>query len=108
MKDAMWKVDPTGEFQFSDYTDASSQLSLFAAAPDYDALRKKITAQFSGKKAESKMLGDWVVGHTPFLRSHYKTPVLVPMEEEGAVIVLNPKPRRRKGWYPDGTILQFR
>jgi three-Cys-motif partner protein len=108
MKEAMWKVDPTGEFQFSDFTDASAQLSLFASEPDYTTLRDMITSQFGGKEVESKKLGDWIVAHTPFLRSHFKKPVLVPMEDEVSVSVLNPKPGRRKGWYPDGTILRFR
>jgi hypothetical protein len=108
MKESMWKVDPTGEFQFSDYTDASMQLSLFAAAPNHDALREMITENFRGKKVEIGKLEDWVVADTPFLPAHIRTPVLVPMEQEGAVTVLNPKPGRRKGWYPAGTILKFR
>jgi three-Cys-motif partner protein len=107
MKESMWKVDPTGEFQFSDYTDASNQLSLFEAAPDHDALRRMIIEEFSGKKVEIRELEDWVVADTPFLPSHIRTPVLVSLEQEGVVAVLNPKPKRRKGWYPAGTVLRF-
>jgi three-Cys-motif partner protein len=108
MKESMWKADPRGEFQFSDYTDSSGQLSLFADKPDYDALRKLITEHFRGKNVGIKELEDWVVADTPFLSAHIRTPALVPMEEEGAVTVVNPKPGRRKGCYPDGTILKFR
>jgi three-Cys-motif partner protein len=108
MKESMWKVDPTGEFQFSDFTDVSTQFSLFAAAPDYDALRKMITGRFRGEEVEIKHLGNWVVADTPFLRTHIKIPVLIPMEKEGAVSVVKAKPTRRPYTYPDGTILKFR
>jgi three-Cys-motif partner protein len=107
MKESMWKADPRGEFQFSDYTDSSGQLSLFADKPDYDALRKLITGKYSCKRVSIEELGDWVVAETPFLRTHIKKPVLVPMETEGTVRVVAAKPKRKKGTYPDGTILTF-
>lgn len=108
MKESMWKVDPMGEFQFSDFTDATAQLSLFMAAPDCDALRDRITSQFTGKDIEIKGLGDWVVAETPFLRTHIKKKVLLPMEKDGALTVPSPRPGRRPFTYPDGTVLRFR
>jgi three-Cys-motif partner protein len=108
MKEAMWKADPRGEFQFSDYTDASKQSNLFPDEPDYDALRKLIVGRFIGKQVAIEELGDWVVAETPFLRTHIKKPILIPMEAEGALSVLKPKAGRRKGTFPDGTMLKFR
>ncbi len=108
MKHAMWKVDPAGEFQFSDFTDARKQLPLFAPAPDYDWLREILTYDFRHTEVEIVVLGDWVVSETPFLRTHIKKQVLMPMEKDGAVSVVNPKPERRPYSYPDGTILKFR
>lgn len=109
MKESMWKVDPTGEFQFSDFTDASAsaQLPLFEATPDYGWLRDVLAHHFHRTEIEVGVLGDWIVSETPFLRTNIRLQVLTPMEEEGAVTVLNPKPGRRKAWYPDGTILKF-
>ena len=46
MKRSMWKVDPSGEFQFSDFTDASKQIPLFNPEPDYQWLREIITYEF--------------------------------------------------------------
>lgn len=107
MKESMWKADPTGEFQFSDYTDASGQASLFASEPDYAALRKMIVDQFGEKKISIDELQDWVVAETPFLRSHIRKNVLVPMEAEVLVNVLDAKPNRKKNTYPSGTNLKF-
>ena len=107
MKESMWKVDPSGEFQFSDFTDASAQLSLFKGEPHFAVLRKMITSYFNGKEVGIKQLEDWVVAETPFLRTHIRTSVLTPMEKEGALSVPNPKQGRKSCTYPDGTIVRF-
>jgi hypothetical protein len=107
MKEAMWAVDPSGTFQFSDYTDSLGQVSLFASEPEYDALRKMITAEYSGKQIEITALEDWVIAETPFLPRHIRKNVLDPMVNEGGVSIRKAKPNRRKGTYPEGTILKF-
>jgi three-Cys-motif partner protein len=108
MKESMWKVDPKGEFQFSDLTDASSQLLLsFAATPDLDTLRTMIVSEFSGKEVEIGDLEQWVVTDTPFLPRHIRKPVLEPMEDDNTVVFTS-KPGRRRHTYPPGTLLKFR
>ena len=108
MKNAMWKVDPAGDFQFSDFTDAQKQLPLFEAEPDYDWLRQLITDEFRHMEIEISVLGDWVVEKTPFLRTHIKKHVLAPLEKEGELTIVSAKTGRRLYTYPDGTILRFR
>ncbi len=44
MKEAMWKVDPTGAFRFSDVTNPA-QLTLLGGEPDY-AQRVELTTAF--------------------------------------------------------------
>ncbi len=107
MKEAMWAIDPSGAFQFSDYTDSLGQIALFASSPDYEVLRGIIIAQFGGKRIDIRTLEEWVISETPFLRTHIRKNVLVPMEKEGTVSLVDPKPDRRKGTYPDGTLLKF-
>ena len=108
MKESMWKVDPTGEFQFSDLTDASKQTLLaFAQAPDLDTLREMIVRKFSGLKVEIGDLEQWVVTDTPYLPKHLRKPILEPMEDDGGVSVITLKPNRRRHTYPPGTILRF-
>ena len=67
MKHAMWKVDPAGEFSFSDFTNSKEQSPLFEAAPDYDWLREIITDKFANIEIEIEALGDWVVANTSVL-----------------------------------------
>lgn len=107
MKRSMWKVDPSGEFQFSDFTDASKQILLFDPEPDFQWLRQIITRQFRRTEIAVELLTEWVVTETPFLSTHIKKRVLTPMEKEGVVSVVNPKSGRRPCTYPDGTILKF-
>jgi hypothetical protein len=95
MKRSMWKVDPSGEFQFSDFTDASKQILLFDPEPDFQWLRQIITRQFRRTEIAVELLTEWVVTETPFLSTHIKKQVLTPMEKEGAVSVVNPKSGRR-------------
>jgi len=45
MKDAMWAVDPSGTYQFSDFTDRQLLL-LFQPEPDYSLLKCMLLAHF--------------------------------------------------------------
>ena len=107
MKEAMWKVDDTGSFQFSDHKDARGLLSLFSEHPNLEPLRESILKTFSGKQVSIEDLRNWVIAETEFLPKHLKGPVLAPMEEDGEVSVVNASPKRRKGTFSDGTILKF-
>lgn len=107
MKDAMWRVDDTGSFQFSDHADALGLTSLFSAHPNLAPLREAILKSFKGRQVSIQSLRDWVITKTEFLPKHLKSPILAPMEEAGEVTVVNPAPKRRKGTFSDGTILKF-
>lgn len=107
MKEAMWKVDGTGSFQFSDHRDSRGQMSLFGANPNLEPLRGSILKHFRGRQISIEDLRDWVIAETEFLPKHLKGPVLAPMEKAGALSVANPSPKRRRGTFSDGTILKF-
>jgi three-Cys-motif partner protein len=108
MKESMWKVDPTGEFQFSDLTDASHQLVLsFASSPNFDSLRDMIVAEFGGLEIEITTLEQWVVTDTPYLPKHLRKPILEPMEDDGSLSIVAAKPKRKRHTYPAGTVLKF-
>jgi hypothetical protein len=108
MKESMWKVDSTGEFQFSDLTDASKQFLLsFAETPNLDTLRQMIVKQFGAAEVEIGDLEQWVVTDTPFLPKHIRKPVLEPMEDDGSVSITAAKTGRRRHTYPPGTVLKF-
>ena len=105
MKEAMWKVDESGSFQFSDYTDSLRLMSLFGTEPDYELLTNLIMNEFSGKTISIAELEEWVIAETPFLPKHIRKSVLIPLETAGKLSAT--KENRRKLTYPDGTILHF-
>jgi hypothetical protein len=107
MKEAMWKVDDTGSFQFSDHYDARGLLSLFSAQHNLAPLREAALRRFKGSQISIDDLQDWVISETEFLPKHLKRPVLAPMEEAGEISVLNPAQKRRRGTFSPGTIIKF-
>src|SRR5205823_2638058 len=107
MKEAMWRVDPTGGFSFSDATDPNQSV-LFAPEPDRQSLRTMIQHQFASRSASVQEIERFVIEQTPFLPTHYKR-VLAAMEAENAVSPVNPPAKRRRGTYGDGAMrLRFR
>jgi len=108
MKRAMWKVDETGRFHFSDRTDPS-QTVLFKPEPDYRQLKKLIVDKFKGKEVPIEEIENFVVVETAFRETHFKTHILKSMELEAhpPEIRVVESERKRKGVYPKGTIIRF-
>jgi three-Cys-motif partner protein len=107
MLEAMWKVDPRGEFEFSDFTDAKKQPMLFAAEPDHAFLKRVLVREFHRTSIEFVDLSDWVLEYVSFLRSHVRT-VLGEMEDEGLLTVPDAPRKRPPYTYPPGTVIKFR
>ena len=105
IKEAMWRVDPSGSFSFSDAT-VSGQLTLFANEPDYDQLTKLILGKFNGTTVTVEEVESYVVVETAFRETHYKKQVLARLEKTGGLKVISPL-RKRRYSYPAGTIIQF-
>ena len=107
MKEAMWRVDPGGSFQFSDATD-SNQSVLFGAEPDRELLRRLIFQRFSKAEIPVREVERFVIEETPFLATHYKK-VLAAMEANSSLLLLNAPRGRRAGTFPDRNLmLSFR
>ncbi len=103
MKEAMWKVDESGEFRFSDATDPK-QLVLFERAPNFPALRSQITSQFSGSTVTVKDVENFVVNETAFRETHYKA-ILKALETEGSLKANSRSTSRRAGTFGDSSML---
>lgn len=99
MKAAMWKVDESGEFRFSDATDPN-QAVLFEKTPDFAALRSQMLRAFSGKDAKIGDIEQFVLVQTAFRETHYKG-ILKAIEREGALQPLNPSSSRKLGTFAD-------
>lgn len=98
MKEAMWKVNEAGEFTFTDATDPN-QLILFEPEPNFAALKAQILDRYSGRTATIGEIKSFVLVETAFRETHFKGQILRPLENEGAVEVLNARPNRKRGTY---------
>ncbi|WP_080682004.1 three-Cys-motif partner protein TcmP [Sorangium cellulosum] len=105
MKRAMAKVDTSGgSFKFSDAFDPG-QLVLFDRFSD-KWLEEHLSRHFAGKEITVKGIAEHVLEHTPGVL--YKT-VLKKLEDDGAIEVLPPYGKRRRGSFPDENLkIRFR
>lgn len=108
MKEAMWNVDPKGEFSFSDATN-SGQMILFDTDP-LSKLAEIVHDSFEKKgKIACKDVRNFIEDETPYLSKHL-TGVLKALENEGKIKVDELKldgKKRRKGTYPDSARIEF-
>lgn len=100
MKEAMWMVDDTGEFSFSDATDPD-QLVLLEKRPRFELLSRQVCDRFGGRIASVKEVEEFVVAETAFRETHYKRQVLRPLEllDPPMIEPVDPPPERRRGTY---------
>ena len=105
MKEAMWKVDKSGEFRFSDATDPN-QLVLFGNEPQFEILRDQILHQFRKTEASVKTVEDFVVQRTAFRETPFKRILKILETQEPPLLkVVNPSPKRNKGTYANPNML---
>lgn len=98
MKEAMWRVDESGTYTFSDATDPNQSV-LFAPEPNRQLLTKLIVDKFAGLQTTPGTIERFVVQDTAFRETHYKR-VLQALEEMGLVVPLNPPVKRRRARTP--------
>ncbi len=109
MKEAMWKVDPGGDFVYSDATDPN-QRTLFkdeCIVPDLSAI---LEGKFKGQKnVKGEIIRLFVEDDTAFLNKHKKT-VLEKMESLHKIEVCPEKllgGKRAPNTYPDKALITF-
>ncbi len=94
MKKAMWKVDETGAFQFSD-AESPGQLRLLSGY-DQDWLADALSARLSGKALTVAEISTFVLTETQCYRY---AEALKRLEADGGVEVVNPPENRTKGTF---------
>lgn len=108
MKEAMWKVDPNGDFRFSDATNPD-QLVLFDADPT-ETVAKQIRHEFSAKgEITGLQVRTFVENRTAYLKKHM-TAALRQEEKSGRLKVEEFKTdgkKRRANTYPDESRLMW-
>jgi hypothetical protein len=107
IKEAMWRVDESGTYIFSDATDPNQSV-LFAAEPNRELLKRQILVQFGGLEVTVNDVERFVLRDTPFRETHYKK-ILQSLEASGEIVPINPPLMRRRGTYADMKMrLRFR
>ncbi len=100
MKEAMWKIDESGEFKFSDATDPN-QLVLFEKQPNFPALQAQLVTEFSGKNVAVRDIEKFVLVNTAFRETHYKN-ILKALEKEAVRLkIVKAPPGRKAGTFGD-------
>jgi three-Cys-motif partner protein len=108
MKEAMWRVDETGEFTFSDATNPN-QLILIGREPRFDVLAKQLNDHFRGREIALSEIEEFVLAETPFRETHYKR-VLKALElsdPPGLELLAGPYGRKRGTFPPPSMKLRF-
>jgi three-Cys-motif partner protein len=108
MKRAMWKVDATGAFEFSDFSNPYQPLLL--NEPNNADLQQLLSNQFKGQTVSIETIEEYVLADTPYFT--YKDAALKPME-----LAIPPQiqgqsttqgHKRKRGDYPAGkTLIKF-
>jgi hypothetical protein len=99
MKSAMWKVDKTGGFRFSDNEDPC-QLGLFANCTD-KMLSGEIKTKLSGHTLTAEQVKEFVLTNTP---AYLFKGALKILEEAGDLKIISAPPKRRYGTFPDDNL----
>ena len=109
MKEAMWKVDPMGDFSFSDSTDPNQQL-LFNLDPSMAPLATNMSAKFrAAGQVPVKRVETYVQDFTAYLRKHMGE-ALLQLETDGKLKVADNKTdgkKRRAKSFPNEALVTF-
>jgi hypothetical protein len=106
MKSAMWSIDPVEGRSFRDTT-APEQDVLFKAEVDTGPLRGAIRDHFGDEPFSIEELETFTLVGTPFLPKHLRKTILKPMEADDELEIVKAKDGRKKGTYPEGTVMRF-
>jgi three-Cys-motif partner protein len=112
IKEAMWAVDPRGEFRFSDATNPDQQLMF--GGDETVLLWKILGSEFSGKEVRTEAILRFVEDSTPLLEKHMKAvfrqreSLVLPASEQISVRKTKADGTpRRKGTFPSGVLVRF-
>jgi len=102
MKKAMWTVDKTGEFRFSD-SDDPCQLRLLNQEYDQAWLGEKLARDLAGKEMSAAQVKEYVLTNTPCCQFREALRRLETDHDPSIRIVKAPKGRRRRS-FPDESL----
>jgi three-Cys-motif partner protein len=113
MKRAMWHVDTHAGTGFKQAKTRPGQDQLFsdeavAPPPDTTVLLRLLREEFGTRVFSIEEAEDFTLTRTRYLdRPHLRSWALKPAEQEGILVPVDVKPKRRKGDFPSGTTMRF-
>lgn len=102
MKQAMWRLAPSGNYKFDDRL--AGQPVLFEDEANTKPLQDKLQQEFGGCTVPVEDVIQYVIKCTPFHSSQVKKKTLKPMQDAGRLTSPN---QRRKGTFTEGTLITF-
>jgi len=102
MKEAMWKLAPGGGYRFDDRL--AGQPVLFEDEANTGPLQDELAQHFGGSTVPVQEVIQYVITKTPFHSGQVKVKTLKPMQAAGRISSPNQK---KKGTFPDGTLIEF-
>lgn len=106
MKDAMWKVDRTGKYKFSDITGFQQSLLIdYENEPSWvPSAAKAVFLKFIGQTVSDDQIFEFIIINTPFPK---KKAILRYLENSTPPKIINVSNRKRAGTYPEGCLITF-
>lgn len=106
MKEAMWNVDPTGLYKFSDITGLNQSLLMdFQSEPFWVKNAANIVYQnFKGKTVDENEIHKFVVASTQYL---YRKTILQYLEKDTPPKIIKVSTRKRAFCYPERCSITF-
>lgn len=106
MKDAMWSVDSTGSYKFSDVTGFNQSVLMdFQSEPLWvEGAAKLVYNKFKGKKVNERVIHRFVVAETQY---RYRKTIFKSLEKRNPALIIDVTPRPRASTYPDCCFITF-
>lgn len=104
MKEAMWKIEPTGSYRFQ--SRFQDQISLFEKEINLSKLKGDLIRIFKNKTASIEQIEHAVVANTDFRKTHTRK-ALKELEKEEDIEIVESS-RKKRFFYPEGTIIKFK
>ncbi|GHO49146.1 three-Cys-motif partner protein TcmP [Ktedonospora formicarum] len=99
MKRSMWKVDATGAFEFSDFTNPFQPLLL--QEPNYEDLRQRLIQRFRGQTVSLDAIEEYVLAETPYCVYKQEGLRVLECASPPKIQVFAQDPKRKRGHYKD-------
>jgi hypothetical protein len=107
MKDAMWKVDRTGSFKFSDITGFNQSFLIdYENKPTWiPNAANAVYSRFKGQTVKDSEVYRFIIAETPFPK---RKAILNHLEEDSPPKIINViRPSKSSRGFPDGCVITF-